>query len=314
MIDPQEQQKLRGLPIVGVAERLGLRVKRNKCLCPFHNDHQASLSFNITKNKCRCFVCMDESLGPIDLVMRMQHMKFAEACRWLADENNIILQSRGAKEQVEMKPPPPFDASRYARFFEHPRLSAKSQNFLFGERLLSPEVVSWCRLTSWQDRQGVNWLQIPYYDQDGMLIGIQNRNLDYQKDAPQNLAPRFRFPQGANCSIYNLRITASLRPGEQLFITEGASDCWSMMSAGHKAIAIPSATLLKPADRQFLLSLSDKLSTQFHMFPDLDEPGRKLAMLLQEILPNLELHQLPVGCKDFSDYYVATKKRGFAPV
>ena len=36
------------------------------------------------------------------------------------------------------------------------------------------------------------------------------------------------------------------RPDDELWITEGCSDCWAMPSAGHKAIAIPSATLLSP--------------------------------------------------------------------
>ena len=35
-----------------------------------------------------------------------------------------------------------------------------------------------------------------------------------------------------------------LRPGEPLYITEGCSDCWAMLSSGRKAVAIPSATTL----------------------------------------------------------------------
>ena len=47
-MDKYELQKLRDLPIEGVAERLGLSVSRHKCLCPFHNDHHASLSFKVS--------------------------------------------------------------------------------------------------------------------------------------------------------------------------------------------------------------------------------------------------------------------------
>ena len=59
-MDEYELQKRRDLAIEGVAERLGLRVTRHKSLCPFHDDHTASLSFCVRKNTCRCFVCMDD--------------------------------------------------------------------------------------------------------------------------------------------------------------------------------------------------------------------------------------------------------------
>ena len=88
-----------------------------------------------------------------------------------------------------------------------------------------------------------------------------------------------------------------------LFITEGCSDCWAMLSAGHKAIAIPSATLLKRKDSKLLETLSLKLGTKFGMYPDRDEPGERLFLQLKELLPSLVHYQLPPGCKDFSDYY-----------
>jgi hypothetical protein len=87
-----------------------------------------------------------------------------------------------------------------------------------------------------------------------------------------------------------------------------------MLSAGHKAIAIPSATLLKPKDVELLKSLvasptGGGLVGAFHMYPDRDEPGERLFLQLQQILPQLEHHQLPVGCKDFSEYYLSTKRK-----
>ena len=90
VMEKYELQKLRDLPIEGVAERLGLEVKRHKCLCPFHNDHHASMSFKVSRNTYRCFVC-GASGGPIDLVMRYLGKPFLDACQWLADENNIII-------------------------------------------------------------------------------------------------------------------------------------------------------------------------------------------------------------------------------
>ena len=387
-MEKYEIQKLRDLPIEGVAEQLGMVVKRHKALCPFHADHHASLSFNTRKNNCRCFVCMGDSVGTIDLVMKHLGKDFLSACRWLAEVNGVYLEE-GRKREASSSysslggsssggsfsgdntggsssgenpggsssgKSSSFDASRYARFFEHPWLNEAARRFLFEERKIDWRVVNWCRLTSWTDKKGINWLQIPYFDMDGRLIGIQNRNLDYRKtptdftdashageakgvaaektptdftddtDSPSHqaegslqtesslqtegslrtepIAPRFRFPYGARCSIYNLPVVKMLKPGEKLFITEGCSDCWAMLSAGHKAIAIPSATLLKTEDKKWLAELGKRLQIEWHMFPDRDAPGESLFLQLKEILPSLVHHQLPPDCKDFSEYYL----------
>ena len=369
---------LRDLPIEEVASQLGLQVARHKSLCPFHSDHHASLSFNTRKNLCRCFVCMDESLDSIGLVMKSLHVDFPKACFWLAERNGILLEKgrgrNGWRRNCSSSPaasavspassadsavsaassaasalsaasaaprspaaPHSFDAARYARFFEHPWLNEAACRFLFDERKIDGRVARWCRLSSWTDRKGVNWLQIPYFDKEGRLVGIQNRNLDFhRKSRPTDSmdsektgknscptdftdgtdskgsedgtdseeAPRFRFPYGSQCGIYNLQVLNLLTPGEKLFITEGCSDCWAMLSAGHKAIAIPSATLLKPEDRDVLAYISETFGVEWHMFPDRDAPGERLFLQLKEILPSLIHHQLPLGCKDFGEAYL----------
>ncbi len=301
-MEKYELQKLRDLPIEGVAERLGLSVSRHKCLCPFHDDHHASLSFNVRKNTYKCFVC-GAGGGTIDLVMRYLGKDFREACRWLADEHNVIIDHEpwtidhsAAQKEAAQKP---FDASRYERYFERPWLNEEARKFLFEERRIDPRVASWCRLTSWKDKQGVPWLQTPYYDQQGKLIGIQNRNL------VKGASPRFRFPNGSKCNLYNLPVLNRLRPGDTLFIAEGCSDCWSLLSAGYKAIAIPSATLLGKKDAELLQALGSEKSIRFEMWPDRDLPGERLFLQLQQILPGLVHHQLPPGCKDFSEYYLS---------
>ena len=411
-MEKYEIEKLRDLPIEEVASQLGLQVARHKSLCPFHSDHHASLSFNTRKNLCRCFVCMDESLDSIGLVMKSLHVDFPKACFWLADRNGILLEKvRGrnwrrncgsasaaalaavapnaATPTLDSAPslaaspfsssttpaasavssaaspaaPHSFDAARYARFFEHPWLNEAACRFLFDERKIDGRVARWCRLSSWTDRKGVNWLQIPYFDREGRLVGIQNRNLDFHRksrptdsmdsektgksscptdftddtdskdsevskkagkgsrptdskdgtdskaDTDPEEAPRFRFPYGSQCGIYNLQVLNLLTPGERLFITEGCSDCWAMLSAGHKAIAIPSATLLKPEDRDVLANISETFGVEWHMFPDRDAPGERLFLQLKEILPSLIHHQLPLGCKDFGEAYL----KGFNP-
>ena len=312
-MDKYKLQKLRDLPIEGVAERLGLQVRRHMALCPFHDDHHPSLSFSVRKNTFRCFVC-GESGGTIDLVMKCLRKDFLEAIKWLQtlpsappcrEGNGYSCNGIYSSPYREGSGVGLFDASRYERYFEHPFLNDEARRFLFDERRLDPRVVRWCRLTSWKDKRGVPWLQIPYYNQEGRLIGVQNRNL------VKGATPRFRFPLGSQCGIYNLPVLNRLRPGDTLFITEGCSDCWAMLSAGHKAIAIPSATLLTKEVRGKMEEVRDKLDTQFHMYPDRDAPGERLFLQLREVLPTLERHELPPDCKDFSDYYVKFHDSGF---
>ena len=316
-MDKFELQQLRELPIEAVAERLGLRVTQHKSLCPFHEDTHPSLSFRVNRNTCRCFVCMTQSIGPIDLVMRHLHIDFREACRWLSN-GEIVSRAQEVQEVQEVRGKP-FDATQYERYFVRPWLSPEARHFLFDERQISPQVVRWCRLTSWRDKQGTPWLQTPYYDREGRLVGVQNRRLERAREGQgvqevrgvqEVQAPRFRFPQGSQCGIYNLPILKLLKPGDALYITEGCSDCWAMLSARKAAIAIPSATLLTRKDVELLTTLSSSLSLSFHMYPDRDEPGERLFLQLQKVLPTLVHHQLPQDCKDFSEYYLKMKIKG----
>ena len=299
-MEKYELQKLRELPIEGVAQRLGLQVVRHKALCPFHDDHHASLSFSVRRNSFRCFVC-GASGGTIDLVIRYLNLGFREACRWLADEAGVVMIRPPLTPPTQEGKKITFEPSRYERFFERPWLNEEARKFLFDERRLDERVIRWCRLTSWKDKQGVPWLQTPYYDREGKLVGVQNRNLI------KGALPRFRFPQGSECRIYNLPVLNLLRQGDTLYIAEGCSDCWSLLSAGHKAIAIPSATLLSKKDVELLQTLSSELSLRYEMYPDRDEPGERLFLQLQRVLPSLVHHQLPPGCKDFSEYYLTSQ-------
>ena len=112
--------------------------------------------------------------------------------------------------------------------------------------------------------------------------------------------PRLRFPRGSHVGMYNKPVIRRLKPGDELWITEGPSDCWAMLSAGHKAVAIPSATSLTRADVGLLRDgLPEGVS--LHMYPDNDEPGMKLFEDLRRWFPELHGHVLPEGCKDFGE-------------
>ena len=295
MISNYQIQQLLDLPIEGVAERLGLRISRHVSLCPFHDDRHPSLHFNVRKNRFRCYVCGEQG-RTIDLVMKQLRLTFFEACKWLADDSNIIISEYTSKVKKQTEPPS-VNIDSLLPLVAQPVLTEEARKFLFEERKLNPRVIDWCGISSTHTD-----LIIPYFGIDGNLIGMQWRYLGSDKSKP-----RFRFPKGSQCGIYNLPVLKQLREGEPLFICEGASDCWAMLSSGHKAIAIPSATLLNRKDIELIRSLLIAHHSSLHMYPDQDEPGEKLYNQLVSLANQMGMcivrHPLPAGCKDYSDYY-----------
>lgn len=302
MISQHDIDKIKSLPIEQVAEALGLPVERHRSLCPFHRDSHPSLHYRVPANRYRCFVCGHHG-SAIDLAMEVTRLNFRDAVCWLAQTFGVAIDEeyrpfrnvrRRELKPVRKEAPVTFDPSRYAHLIAEPVLTEEARRFLFGVRKLNPGVVRWCGLSSTRDD-----LVIPYFGTDGSLAGLQWR---YLGNDPGH--PRFRFPKGSRCTVYNLNVLRLLKPSEPLYITEGCSDCWSMLSSGHKAVAVPGATLLKPQDLEPLEECRRRLGTTFHIFPDQDEPGERLFLRLREALPGVTRHQLPTGCKDYSDYYV----------
>lgn len=353
-MDRNDIAKLRDLPIEGVAERLGLKVFRHRSLCPFHEDKSPSLSYSVARNRYRCWACGARG-DPIDLAMKLLPSKgrsggvpFVDACKWIADESNIIIQVYKPQPQETMTPKPfPKDFYEFLlRFLTI--LGGVAEDFLFRERKLSREVISRQGIRSINDSG--RWLLFmlskhftedqlrefgilrgegnkkycffwtpcilyPFYDIDGNLIGIQSRytgaNMRFMTEEAQTRhneivkrAPRFQFPQGCKPMIYNQPVLRDLQPDEELWISEGISDCLAILSSGRKCIAIPSATLLTRANKVLLASAPTK---NWHIAPDQDAAGERLYNELlktaNELGATLVRHQLPEGCKDFSDYW-----------
>lgn len=341
-----ELTRIRGLPIESVAERNGLKVNRHKSLCPYHDDHHASLYYKY--NKYRCYSCGAYGDG-ISLTMHMQNLRFADACRWLANESNIILTEYKPETTITMTKTKTFPREFYEfllRFLSI--LGCVAEDFLFRERKLSRKVIQQMGIRSINDsghwllyrlsphftedqlrefgilrgegnkKHCFFWtpcLVIPYYSIDGELIGIQTRyigrNMHFLTEEAQarhneivKRAPRFQFPQGCKPMIYNLPVLKSIQPGEQLWISEGVTDCLAILSSGRKCIAIPSATLLTRANKELLATIPTK---NWHIAPDQDSAGERLYQALlttaNECGAILTRHQLPEGCKDFSDWW-----------
>lgn len=221
--------------------------------------------------------------------------------------------------------PSSVDVEFYQQMFRQMHLSESGRRFLFEERLLSPEALKVCQIVSTEQsvcmaRVGCGVfdgpsLIFPYFDQEGRLVSVQSRYLGKKRpessfdmnkvsldEAKPKEIPRFKFAPGSHRMIYGLDRLKDYPPGEPLLITEGPSDCWTALTLGIHAIAIPSATLF---DRSFQGLLAGR---NLHIFPDQDEAGLSLYFELKKALPSLVYHQLPEGCKDLSEYYLKLRR------
>ena len=295
--------EIRATPIEEVAENLGIGIVRHMALCPFHNDKHPSLHFDLKKNRYKCFAC-GASGNVIDLVMRYNNMEFKEAINWIGNKevntakDNAYEKNESREEAV--------DIEYLEVLMKNVCINEDAARFLFDERRIDSRVVEWCGLTSVSsDTPCWRWgkafydapsLLIPYRDVDGKLLTVQGRYLGKEKK------PRFKFPQGSQAGMYNKPVIATLKKGDELWITEGPSDCWAMMSAGRKAVAIPSATSLTTGDLRLLGDGLQK-GVSLHMAPDNDRPGMELFKTLKRHFPDLQGHVLPDGVKDFGEMW-----------
>ena len=295
--------EIRATPIEEVAENLGIGIVRHMALCPFHNDKNPSLHFDLKKNRYKCFAC-GASGNVIDLVMRYNNMEFKEAINWIGNKevntakDNAYEKNESREEAV--------DIEYLEVLMKNVCINEDAARFLFDERRIDSRVVEWCGLSSVSsDTPCWRWgkafydapsLLIPYRDVDGKLLTVQGRYLGKEKK------PRFKFPQGSQAGMYNKPVIATLKKGDELWITEGPSDCWAMMSAGRKAVAIPSATSLTTGDLRLLGDGLQK-GVSLHMAPDNDRPGMELFKTLKRHFPDLQGHVLPDGVKDFGEMW-----------
>lgn len=335
-IEDDKKKELLTIPIEDIAEKLGIRVTRHIALCFLHDDHHPSLGFNPAKNYWRCYACNQKG-DNISLVMKYNNQNFVEACMWLAQNFHIDIEGSGnydTSAHVRVLPQPRQDekVTPDLEILEHivnsNKLTDSGRHFLINERGYSEPMIESLRICSIDnEEQFVNslirtfgeqrvlkaqlaykhgykyisyfhapCLFFPYYDTAGKLISLQARYLG-NTDEHQ----RFQFPKGSSTHIFNLQVLSYLKNNEPLFIAEGVTDTLALLSCGYKAVAIPSATLLKPAE------LRQVCAHPLLMYPDNDEPGQNLYNQIKEAIAPLGVSitklLLPADCKDFSVFY-----------
>ena len=81
-----------------VLSKYGIKLVKNKCLCPFHNEKTPSLS--IKGSIFNCFGCGEKG-DSISFVMKMEACDFKAAINMLSIEDNEWKQKKSTKQKVQ---------------------------------------------------------------------------------------------------------------------------------------------------------------------------------------------------------------------
>lgn len=338
-------EKLDSLSCETVAADLGIEVNRHRALCFVHDDHHPSLGFyGDNRSRWHCFVC-GASGNAISFVEQFSGCSFVDACLWLCNQYSIAIdgpanKKRVAKPQFRRRktsemPKRPFDADVAQWILANTSLGDISKCFLFDQRHFRPDVIEAQRITSIEDKNktltellsafGAEKLEeggfvtitnnrsylrfftpcliIPYFDRKNQIIGLQTRYLGDNPDAP-----RFQFLSSQKSHLYNMQSLNDMDERDEVYISEGITDCLALLSSGKKAVAIPSATNIPELDLMYLRGKN------LIMYPDNDAAGQRAFVNLRSFFINqytiLSRRQLPDSVKDYCDYYVSMYGQG----
>lgn len=325
-----------------LAVKFGIEVHRHKAYCFLHSESVPSLSFHPSKkNVWHCFSC-GKGGDAISLMMEYEGCGFTEACEKLCAIYRIPLPSgnpsyvpkkklisRSVSVKNNLDHDKQFDAEIAEWLLDNMILTHDAKSFLFEKRKLNKEIISRMGIKALDDSRSISrkaWAEFgeercrtsglfgekgylsfwspclifPYRDKKcGRLLGLQSR---YIGDSEK--APRFQFLSCQKTHLFNMPLLNELNGSNELYLTEGVTDCLAMLSSGKAAVAIPSATII-PEDDLFLLE-----GYELKMMPDNDEAGWDGFMKLRQALAkkgiSIYKEDIPAEYKDYGEWFATS--------
>lgn len=150
---------LNSIPIIDVAERLGIHTKGRKPIhCFLHREKTPSFSFDLSRNRWRCFGC-NENGGVIDLVMRKTNLNFQDACAWLENKfkggcNSVVITNHVSRSLLPENTiaignnDRNIDKEVYTWIIDNLSMSNKAKDYLIQQRELPERIITDYRIKS----------------------------------------------------------------------------------------------------------------------------------------------------------------------
>lgn len=251
-------------------------------LCPFHDDKNNSFSVDL---KTGCWKCHAEDRGGnfISFFAELYDMDTKNAYKEILKQYGAYHEPEPVKDKAQ-KPGSTLDPYSIAQYALEKRLP---EDFLKEN----------CCLQTKKDKYGVQYLYIPYFNE-------QSREVTYRKRYGGKQF-RWKYGAGKDICIYGAWKMEQIRSAGYAVLVEGESDSQSMWYMGISALGIPGASMMR---KEWATMLQD-LKLYIHV-----EPDKGGQVFLHKVTTALRDGSFlgkvykwscrALGCKDPSDVYI----------
>lgn len=307
-------------------------------ICPFHDDHNPSMSVSPEKGVYKCFVCGNAG-NVFNFVMEYEKVSFYESVKIVADKIGVSIDISTSKKE-NTKKSPLYDIYNIAYKFYQNNLNtvygkdAKKyllnrkidedviKNFNIGLSLSNSELCNALKAKGFKDddivSSGVavqngnniydiykNRIMFPLYDLEGNVVGFSGRIYNQKSESKYiNTKETEIFKKGE--LLYNYHIAKKeARKEKNIIVVEGFMDVIRLSTIGIVNVVATMGT----AVTKYQLNLIQKLAPNITLMFDGDKAGEKATNAFIELANGNDSNIKVVRLEDNldPDEYILTK-------
>lgn len=307
-------------------------------ICPFHDDHNPSMSVSLEKGVYKCFVCGNAG-NVFNFVMEYEKVSFYEAVKIVADKIGVSIDISTSKKE-NTKKSPLYDIYNISYKFYQNNLNtvygkeAKKyllnrkidedviKNFNIGLSLSDSELCNALKAKGFKDddivSSGVavqngnniydiykNRIMFPLYDLEGNVVGFSGRIYNQKSESKYiNTKETEIFKKGE--LLYNYHIAKKeARKEKNIIVVEGFMDVIRLSTIGIVNVVATMGT----AVTKYQLNLIQKLAPNITLMFDGDKAGEKATNAFIELANGNDSNIKVVRLEDNldPDEYILTK-------
>ena len=332
------QRKVNIVDIIRDYVPLTQRGKNYFGICPFHDDHNPSMSVSPEKGVYKCFVCGNAG-NVFNFVMEYEKVSFYEAVKIVADKIGVSIDISTSKKE-NTKKSPLYDIYNISYKFYQNNLNtvygkdAKKyllnrkidedviKNFNIGLSLSDSELCNALKAKGFKDDDIVlsgvavqngnnvydiykNRIMFPLYDLEGNVVGFSGRIYNQKSESKYiNTKETEIFKKGE--LLYNYHIAKKeARKEKNIIVVEGFMDVIRLSTIGIVNVVASMGT----AVTKYQLNLIQKLAPNITLMFDGDKAGEKATNAFIELANGNDSNIKVVRLEDNldPDEYILTK-------